>query len=296
MLDGATPIRHGLVRMALSAVCFSLMGVFIKLLTMGAPNESAIPALEIVFWRGAFCALITLLMMPRNLESMFGHRTGLLVLRGLFGFIGLLLYVMALAEIHYSTATALLYTHPIFTALFAALLLRERLPRIAVVAMTVCLVGALVILNPRVEGSLAAGLMALGAGMASGIAYTLVRGLSRTESTYTILLSFHTIAAIAAGLMMVPEFVLPTGRQWVWITLVVVLAQAGQVFLTQGLTAERAGTATTVSFITIALAAVWGWTFFAEALTVTMGVGGGLLVLGLMLIQRASCSRTTPAG
>ena len=125
------------------------------------------------------------------------------------------------------------------------------------------------------------------------MAYTLVRGLSRTESTYTIVLSFHVVAAVTAGLMMVPDFGLPTGQQWLWIALVVVSAQAGQVFLTQGLAAERAGTATTVSYITIALASLWGWTFFGEALTVTMAVGGGLLVLGLMLI---SCFRTTPAG
>jgi drug/metabolite transporter (DMT)-like permease len=224
---------------------------------------------------------------------MFGNRTGLLVVRGLFGFTGLLLYVMALAEIHYSTATALLYTHPLFTALFATLLLGERLPRTGVVAMVICLAGALVILDPRVEGSLTGGLMALGAGVASGMAYTLVRGLSRTESTYTIVLSFHVVAAIAAGLLMAPDFVLPTAQQWLWIMLVVVSAQAGQVFLTQGLAAERAGIATTVSYITVALAALWGWTFFGEALTVTMAVGGGLLVLGLMVI---SCFRTTPAG
>jgi drug/metabolite transporter (DMT)-like permease len=272
--------------MALSAVCFSLMGVSIKLLTRETVDQSAIPAMEIVFWRGALCALITLWMMPRNLESLFGQRTGLLVLRGLFGFTGLLLYVTALEEIHYSTATSLLYTHPMFTALFAALLLREHLPRIGVVAMAICLAGALVILDPRVEGSLAGGLMALGAGMASGLAYTLVRGLSRTESTYTIVMSFHVVAAIVAGLLMIPDFVLPTGQQWLWIALVAVLAQAGQVFLTQGLTVERAGTATTVSYITVALAALWGWTFFAEALTVTMGVGVVLLVVGLRLMGR----------
>ena len=39
--------------MALSAVCFSLMGVCVKLLV-------GIPAVEIVFWRGLLCALITL--------------------------------------------------------------------------------------------------------------------------------------------------------------------------------------------------------------------------------------------
>ncbi|MHC4512161.1 MAG: DMT family transporter [Planctomycetota bacterium] len=273
--------------MALSAVCFSLMGVSIKLLTRGTVDQSAIPAMEIVFWRGALCALITLWMMPRKLESLLGQRTGLLVLRGLCGFTGLLLYVTALGEIHYSTATALLYTHPMFTALFAALLLREHLPRIGVVAMVICLAGALVILDPRIEGGLAGGLMGLGAGMASGLAYTLVRGLSRTESTYTIVMSFHVIAAIVAGLLMIPDFVLPTGQQWLWIALVAVLAQAGQVFLTQGLTAERAGTATTVSYITVALAALWGWTFFAEALTVTMGVGVVLLVVGLRLMGRS---------
>jgi len=272
--------------MALSAVCFSLMGVSIKLLTRETVGQSAIPAMEIVFWRGALCALITLCMMPRKLESLLGQRTGLLVLRGLFGFTGLLLYVKALGEIHYSAATALLYTHPMFTALFAALLLRERLPRTGVVATVICLVGALVILDPRIEGSLAGGLMALGAGMASGLAYTLVRGLSRTESTYTIVLSFHVVAATVAGLWMIPDFVLPTGQQWLWIALVAVLAQAGQVFLTQGLTVERAGTATTVSYITVALAALWGWTFFAEALTVMMGVGVVLLVAGLRLMGR----------
>ena len=45
--------------------------------------------------------------------------------------------------------------------------------------------------------------------MASGLAYTLVRGLTRTESTYTVVLSFHVVAATVAGLWMIPDFVLP---------------------------------------------------------------------------------------
>ena len=267
--------------MALSALCFSLMGVFVKLLVV-----DGIPPLEVVFWRGLLCMPLTLAVMPRNRASLLGTRTGVLLLRGLFGFTGLLLYVMALAEIDYSIATALLYTHPMFTALFAAILLRERLPRGGAVAMALCLAGAVVILDPRMAGSLAGGLMALGAGIASGMAYTLVRGLSRTESTYTIVLAFHVVAAVVAGVAMVPVFVLPDGSQWLWLLGVVLFSQAGQVFLTQGLAAERAGTATTVSYLSVVFAAFWGWTLFSEALTLAMAGGVGLLILGLLLIGR----------
>ena len=269
--------------MGLSALCFSLMGVCIKMLTRG---DHAIPSLEIVFWRGLLCTLLTLAMMPKRWRLVLGNRKGLLVLRGFCGFAGLLLYTMALARTDYSLATAMLYTHPVFTSLFAGLLLKERLPKTGLLALVVCLAGALVILDPRVDRDITGGLIALAAGVVTGLAYTLVRGLSRTESTYTIVLSFHAVATVVAGVAMVPGFELPEGPQWLWILGVVLFSQAGQVFLTQGLAAERAGTATTVSYLSVVFAAFWGWTLFSEALTLAMAGGVGLLILGLLLIGR----------
>ncbi len=270
--------------MGLAALCFSLMGVFIKFL---GSDALALPAAEIVFWRSSLGAVLTICVMPKTRQNLLGNRTGLLVVRGLMGFLGLQLYVMALGRIPYPTAAALQYTHPVFTAIFAALLLRERLPRGGILAMIVCLGGAMLILRPDGSTDLTGSLLALGSGIAAGMAYTLVRGLSRSESTFTIVLSFHVMASLVAGLLMIPDFIMPQGIQWLWILCVMLLSQAGQVFLTKGLTREKAGTATTVSYLSVVFSAILGWLLFQEVLGLGMGLGCLCIVLGLYLISRA---------
>jgi drug/metabolite transporter (DMT)-like permease len=271
----------GLVLMAFSALAFSLMAASIKVAT-----TAGIPPSEIIFVRGLICSVLTLLAMRAARVAPLGNRTGMLVLRGILGFSGLFLYSTAIESIPLPDAIALQYTHPIFAAAFAGYFLKEKMPRNSGLAIAICAAGALVILNPQGSGNLQGNLIGLASGVASGLAYTTVRTLSRTESPLTIMLSFHAVACVCGAILMTTEFVVPTGRLWLWLIGIALISQIGQWLLTHGLRKERAGVATTVGYLAIAFGAVWAWIFFGEAITWPIILGTTLMVTGLLLLAK----------
>lgn len=274
--------HSGLFLMGLSALSFSCMVVCIKALV----QVHEMPAAQVVFFRGLICVALTLVVLKRQPATRRIERPGLLVLRGAFGFCGLLLYSLALAELPLADTMALQYTHPIFGALLAAACLGERLHRRAPLGLALCALGALIILRPTGEGSAYGNLLGLASGFFSALAYICVRALSRTESTAMIILSFHLACIIGGGLFMLQELTWPDGLQWLLLLGVGVFAQAGQWFLTLGLGREQAGIALAMSYSAIAFGAVWGWAVFGEPLSIAVLLGTGLMVLGLRRLRR----------
>ena len=261
-----------------SAFCFSVMGAFIKDLRVELSAEF------IIFYRSAVCVAWCLWGMPWTRAAMLGSRPGLLLARGLLGFVALQAYVVALGRVPYPDAAALLYTSPVFTFLFAAWFLGERLTKQTVTALALCLGGAAFILRPQFDGEALGGLLALTAGVLAGAAYVCVRALARTEPDHTILLAFPLISLPCAGLLMLDDFVWPHGWQWAGLLAVGVSSQLGQIFLTRALRVGRAGPVTTGYFLSLLLAGLWAWLFFDEVPSVWVGAGAACILAGVWLV------------
>lgn len=272
----------GLFLMGCSAFSFSLMAVVIKILR----QDQDMSVGEILFLRGVFCSLLTIAALRVQRVSIFGTRRRMLAVRGILGFIGLYLYCTTLGRIPLADAMALQYTHPIFASLFAFLLLKERMPRVGPLALLICAAGGFVILDPQGSDDLQGNLIGLASGCVAGLAYTSVRALSKTENPLTIMLSFHLAAGLFGAILMLDEFAWPSGVTWCWVAALVVFSQAGQWFLTQGLTKEKAGIATTVGYTAIVWGALLAWLVFDEVIGVPTLIGTSLMVAGLALLTR----------
>ncbi len=256
------------------------MGVCIKEVRIASMGVA-----EIVFFRSLLSLGITLMSYRWTRATLLGSNRGLLLVRGLSGFTALFLYVYAIGMIPYAEAATLLYTSPIFTALFAAWFLREAMPRTGYVALVLCLVGSALILRPEFEGDWVGGACALAAGVLSGVAYTSVRALSKTDANQTIVLSFVVVSVPLSALLMIDDFFWPNAAQWVWLLGVGGFAQMGQVYLTKALRAEKAGPVTMAAFLTLGLSAVWGGLLFGEQLDPLAGLGMLGIIAGIAVLS-----------
>ena len=120
---------------------------------------------------------------------------------GLFGLITALHFLCYIASLDYTTVAhslSLTYTSPVFVTLFAALLLKESLPRrtYAGVGLTVVGVAVLTGFEPRMTGTMLIGdLLALGSAVCFGLYSTMGRA-ARTR--YPLLTYAGTIYGLAA--------------------------------------------------------------------------------------------------
>lgn len=274
--------------MALAAFFFSLMSLLVKVAGQRLPSS------ELVMGRSIVSLVISYAMLKRVRVNPWGERKGLLAVRGLLGFGGLLCFFYAIPRLPLADVTVIQFTNPVFTALLAALLLKERLHRAILLSIGLSLSGVLLIAQPAfLFGEQVAPLdldavgIALAGAVFAALAYTAVRKLRETEHPLVVVFYFPLVSIPACIPILAPVFVWPTPIEWLMLLGIGVLTQIAQVFLTRGLHLETAGRATSVSYLQILFAAAWGMIFFAEFPDALSIVGAALVITGLLLTARA---------
>ena len=267
----------------LCALAFSLMTVCVKHL------GGALPVAEIVFVRSLISIAITLAMLRRAQVSPWGQQRGLLLVRGLLGTTGLMFFFEALARLPLAAATLLQYTYPTLTAISAWLLLGEPIRRRIGLAVLLGWLGVMLVVQPDWIGSSVAGLPAmavaigLGGALMTALAYVSVRQLSAHEHPLVIVFYFPFVSVPTTLPFFWGVAVWPTAMQWVWLLGVGLFTQLGQIWLTEGLAALPAARATSINYVQVVFASLWGVIFFAEPVTATVVFGAACVLVATLI-------------
>ena len=282
--------------MVASALALSVMFAFAKLAGARLPSQ------QIVFARAALSCAICVVLLRRARAQLrvgetrapfFGRRRSLLLLNGVFGFLGLSCTFFAVAHLPLAETTVLVFTNPVFTALLAALFLREPLSRGVALGLALSFAGTVLIAQPArlfavtVTGAGATeglDLFAVGVAIAgaffAGCRYVCVRKLGATEQPLVIVFWLSLVALPLTLPAIAQNFVMPRGWEWGWLLGVGVFAQLGQVALTRGLQHASAARATTFTYLQVAFAAVLGVLLFDEWPNATALAGAVLILAG----------------
>lgn len=278
------PRLTGVQCMALSAFFFSLMSLTVKV------AGQRIPAMELVFARAVVVSLLAGADLRRRRVPIAGADTRILLARGLVGFVALACFYYSVIHLPLAEATVIHFTNPVFTALMAAAFLGERLRAEEFGLALLGLLGVVVIVRPAgafggaplpalpVASSVTAAVLA-------GVAYVLVRHLRRHDAMLVVF-SFAGVTSLAALPLMLPVFVWPRGTEWLVLLGVGLSTFFGQVFLTLGLQREQAGRATTVGYLQIVFATVWGALVFGDRPTPATALGAAIIVGATLLLAR----------
>ena len=274
----------GVRYMLASAFFFSLMSLQVKLAGRGLPSQ------EIVLARGVVTLVLSYWLVRRAKLSPWGRRRWILVLRGLLGFAALSCFYFALTRLLIAEATVLHFTNPLWTALLAALFLRERLSAWVLGPILVSFAGVVLITRPAfLFGGAAAeidplgvGAALLGALLAAG-AYVAVREAVKTEHPLVIVF-FFPLVTVPATLPFVGGFVWPGAREWLLLIGVGVSTQIAQVYLTRGLSLIPAAKAITVGYSQILFVTLWGLLFLGEYLNAWSAAGSLLVIAGTLAV------------
>ena len=269
--------------MLLSALGFALMTTCVKLV-----STYGIPFLEIVAARALVSLVISYIDVRRKGLSPWGTHRRLLFARGAVGAFALFCVYYAVITLPLAEATLLQYTHPVFTALLALLVLRESLHISTVVCFVLSITGLVIMVEPGLVGGGSSELprfsvlIALAGAFGSAIAYVIVRRLSTLEDSSVIILYFPLVALPLSVVLLGDSFVVPTMEALVLLILVGVFTQIGQTGLTLAMRYETAGKAAAYSYVQVIFATLFGWLVFAEIPGLWTWVGGGLIILGAL--------------
>ncbi len=277
---------RGVALMATSALAFSVMSLLVKLAAAELPSMEIV-AVRSLAMTGLSLVFLRLAGVPRR-----GVNRRLLVARGFVGAGALSLLYAALGRLPLGDAVTIQNTAPVWTALFAAVALGERLRPAIAGSVAASLVGVALVARPAfLFGAGAGGLDGVGvalvlvAAVLMGLAYTAVRKLRETD---------HPLAIIYAlswcGLVLSVPFALgggwrwPTAGAWALLAGVAGTTQVGQWTLTRGLYLLDAATATAVGYVQVVFAFAWGVLVFGDAPTLTQAAGAAVVVVSVLAL------------
>ena len=278
--------RFGLALMVLSAACFALMAAIAKKMLPETPMQA------VVLSRGLLMTATFVTLARRQGVPILGRNPPMLLARGLLGYGALSCYFWSVQHLPLGDAVLLQYSHPIFVAAIAPIVLHEATGRWHWPLVLAALCGVALIVGPagQPRGPALIGLMG---SMLSGLAYMAVRRLSKTEHTLTILVWFPlaTIPLSLIGTLHAGRAALPkSGFEVAGHVLIYASALLGQVTLTQGLARAGAARATAVTMTGPVFGLLFGWLMFGTPPSPASLAGTLVVIVAVILLARRSAA------
>lgn len=262
--------------MFLSTLAFFLANSLVK-------QVSHIPAMEVVFFRCSIASMFCFAGLYRARADWRGSNRKLLFLRGFFGTTALFLFFTTLQNIPLASAMTIQYLSPIFTSVIAIYLLSEQVRPPQWLFYAIAFSGVLLI--ERFDARISPFYLAIGiiSAFCSGMAYNLVRSMRGTEHPLTIVLHFQLFGAVAGFISLFFEWKTPQGWDWIYLILIAVFSQLGQIFLTSALQKEAVAGVAIVNYTGLVYALLVGSFWFGEGQSTEAFAGMLLVVFGVLL-------------
>jgi len=283
---------HNKFNLVFASFFFSLMTVCVKFI------DERIPIYELVFFRSLMSLVITLFIIKIKKINPFGNNKPLLVLRGVLGTSALVCIFYAIRNMPLSISTVIQYTYPIFISVFAAIFINEKISRNLFYALIIGWIGILVILNPVQLSTINVQIdviwisIAFIGSICTALAYVTVKKLAFTENVYVIIEYFPLISLIALFPFVFISWVTPNLNELIWIFGIGLFTQLGQTFLTKGLKNLPASEASTINYLQVLFASIWGILFFSEKINFNFLLGALLVLLGTFISTTKIFKRT----
>lgn len=269
-------ISVGVRSMFLSTLFFALANVCVK-------KVSHLPAMEIVFFRCLLGVGFCLYGLRRANADIKGSNHTQLFLRGFFGTTALFCFFVTVQNIPLASAMTIQYLSPIFTAIIAIFLLKEkvRLPQWFFYA--IAFTGVLFI--EQFDTRVSAFYLGLGiiSAFGSGMAYNLVRSLKEKEHPLTVVFHFQLVGMVAGLVFTIFNWRTPKDWDWFYLVLIGIFSQLGQIFLTDALQKEKAASVAIIVYTGLIYGLSIGWIFFDEPQGAGSLFGMLLVVVGVIL-------------
>lgn len=205
------------------------------------------------------------------------------LMRNLSHFLGQFGWFFAIAYIPLAAVFAIEFTVPLWTMIFAALLLQERITLLRVLALCTGIIGVLIVLRPGWEVVHVASLAVLGGALAYGLSHTLTKKLAGRSNPLSIL---FFMMAMQLPLGLVPalfDWETPQVHHWPWLLLVGLTGLSAHYCMVRALALADASLVIPMDLLRLPLIALIGYLVYNEQVDWYLGVGAGLIVMSNMM-------------
>lgn len=275
--DASSNVKASLI-LIVSALFFSIVAATIKL-----AGES-LHVTQILLVRQ--CGML-LIMSPQiiaqPIESFRTKRLDLQIVRLALALGAMLCGFSAIIYMPLADATALGFAKSFFVTIFAVIILKEYVGPYRWFAVVIGFIGVVIMLRPGEAGFSIYSIYAVVGAACAGAVMVVIRLLSRTESTHTIMVYQATGVAL---IMIVPAFLTwqtPSPLEWSLLGIIAVASYIGQRLNVVAFTLGEASLLASLDYVRLLYAVVIGYVLF-ENLPQSQTVIGALVIVAAAVL------------
>ncbi len=271
-----TPLRKLLLAMSLmliSMAFFSLMNIFIRYASFEMHTT------QIVFLRNAMSVLIFLPYICYkgarflHTEKPWGHFQ-----RGTIGIIGMQLWFYCVSILPLNEATALSFTAPVFTTIFAILFLGERAGWRRWLAIAIGFAGAMIIIRPSPENMDWNLLLVPASTSVWAIAALLVKTLTKTEPSARIVFYMSVVMSLWALPICLPFWQTPSWELLGLCFLIALASTGAHLSMVSAYARADIVILMPIDFFRLVFTAIFAYIAFGETSDAWVWGGGAIIV------------------
>jgi len=266
----------GVRLMLLATICFTTMQVFVK-------QAVALHTFEVTFFRSAITSICCFMYLLQQRLPIIGNNQKILFLRAFLGIISMTSFFLTLQWMPFGASVSLKYLSPLFAAIAAIILLKEKVKPRQWLFFGMALLGVFLLKGFDTRIDLMGVSIGLLGAVAGGLIYAIIRKIGMTEHPFVIINYFMFSAAILMGLLMIPYWRLPTPTEWVYLLIIGIAGFFAQVFMTKAFQLEEVRIIAPMKYLEVLYALLLGWIWFGEVYTILSFIGIILIVLGMFL-------------
>jgi drug/metabolite transporter (DMT)-like permease len=242
---------RAIASMIAAVAAFSGMDALLKYLS------ASYPPLEVGVLRGV-CAMpfmVLPVLLRGRWRSLIPRRFGMHLVRGALQVVVLTGFIYAVRALSLANAYAVFLSAPLIMTALSVPLLKERTDARGWSAITAGLLGVLIMLRPSVAGLVSIGsLAALIAAIAYAVSAIMVRVLTRTDTTASVIVWTVGLMTVFAAVLAAPDWVALAPQHYRWLFALGALAAAGSYLLTEAFRSAPAAVVAPLEYTAL----LWG--------------------------------------
>lgn len=262
--------------MIISALAFTLLNVGVKYL--GKFN-----VYQIVFFRALGSLFFTFPFLLKNKISFVGNNVKLLIARSIVGLIAMTMFFASIKLLPTGTAVSVRYIAPIFAALFALFILKEKIKPIQWLFFIAAFCGVLMLKGFDADINSLGFLFALISALFTGLVFIIIRRIGNQDHPMVIVNYFMVTSVVIAGLLSINYWVQPIGIEWLWLLSLGIFGYFGQIYMTKALQTSETRLVAPLKYIEVIFTMIAGVVWFTEDYTIITILGMLLIITSLVL-------------
>ncbi|MHB0913099.1 MAG: DMT family transporter [Armatimonadota bacterium] len=280
----------GYLWLTVSAMLFAVMAVAVRL-----AGIRGIPGSETTLARFLISLMVVAAIHATGADRVRVMKPRLLVARGVTGGFAILLYYLSLSSVSGKNAVPLTNSvflgnsYFLYTPIFGALLIRERVRTGTLAMVGLALVGLYLVADPNLRDLRLGNVYGFAAGVIAGFSMVLLRELRMSESALSAVFSLSFFGALFSGALLFSTApVSPDSIGWLLLVVAGATGTAAQLMFSYAMRFAGASEGSLVEMSTIVYSSLVGVLFLGDPFTMRTAVGGLLVLAAAVYISLCS--------